>query len=104
MTGLKTRADYERACEVVKRVIDAWDPYALLAQGSPSDEFEGCVAQVVTYVPRMRTPDDAVVAVSRVFSEFFEPEYFQPSHCRDVAMKLFSALAQAGLLPEQGKP
>ena len=102
MTGLKTRADYERACEVAKRVIDAWDPYGLLAQGAPSDEFESCAAQLVTYVPRMRTADDAVDAVSRVFSESFEPEYFQPNHCRDVGTKLFSALAQAGLLPEPG--
>ena len=99
MTGVKTKADYLRACEVTKRVIDAWDPYNLLSEGAPSDEFDGYIARVVTYVPQMLTPEDAIAAVSRIFSEAFEPELFRPSHCQDVGTKLFSALAQAGLLP-----
>jgi hypothetical protein len=104
MTGMTKTADYLRACEVAKRVIDAWDPYALLAQGAPSDEFEGCAAKVVTYVPRIRTPEDATNALSRVFSEAFEPELFQPDHCREVGAALFSALAQAGLLSQRAEP
>src|SRR5438132_5692018 len=102
MSDPRTTADYVRACEVTKRVIDAWDPYCLLGQGAPPDEFEACAVQVVTFVPAMRSEEDAVAALSQVFSERFEPELFEPRHCREVGGRLFQALCNAGLLPWSG--
>jgi len=104
MSGLRTKADYLRACEVTKKVIDAWDPYSLLAQGAPPDEYDACAARVVRFIPTMRQPEDAVLALSQVFSEGFEPELFQPDPCQEVGEQLFRALGDAGLLPSTGVP
>jgi hypothetical protein len=98
MTGLKTTLDYERACRVAKKVIDQWDPYSLLAQGAPPDEFEALAASVVRFIPRMRSTEDAVRAVSEVFSEAFDGATFQPEHCREVGARLFGAFTEEGLL------
>lgn len=95
---LKSTDDYERARRIARDVIDEWDPYQLLASGAPSDEFEPAAASIVVQVPKFRRPQDAVQAVSEVFSARFEPEYFRPEHCRAIGEKLFQALERAGLL------
>jgi hypothetical protein len=100
LTSLKTKADYVRACRVVKRVIDEWDPYSLLAQGAPRDEFEAEVAAIARLIPTMHSRDAAAQAVSGVFSAAFEAKYFGLEACRRVGARLFDALRSDGLLPE----
>jgi len=97
---LTTTEDYLRALHVTKQVIDAWDPYRLLAGGAPHTEFEAEAASVVRFIPTMRTPEDVARAVSEVFSAAFEPGIFGPENCRGVAARLFDALPSAGLLVE----
>ncbi len=101
--GLKTTADYVHACRVAKQVIDEWDPYSLRTQGAPEDEFEPLAAAVVCYIPRMSNGDDAARAIAEVFSAAFEPQSFSPDQCRDVGIRLFEALAKAGLVGPQEK-
>lgn len=98
MSGLRTPADYLRACEVTKAVLDTWDPYSLLAHGAPSDEFEACAARVVTFIPTMTGPEDAIDAVSQVFCDRFERGAFPPEQCMEVGTELFQALCEAGLV------
>jgi hypothetical protein len=98
---LNTTDDYERACRITRELIDEWDPYSLLASGAPADEFEPAAAAIVVYVPKFRSAEDAVQAVSEVFSARFEPEYFSPQHCRIFGEKLFYSLRSAGLLTSQ---
>ena len=95
---MKTRADYETAIEVVGSVINAWDPYSLLASGAPRDEFDAEIARLVTRVPHIRSPDDAVREISSVFSAAFEREYFTVPDCAEVGTRLFARLEEARLL------
>ena len=94
---MKTRKDYELAVAAIRKVIDEWDPYGLLDGGAPTDEFDSEIAQLVTYIPRIRTVDDAVNAVSEVFSKMFEPDVFRPESCGDVGRRLYDALVMHGL-------
>jgi hypothetical protein len=95
---MKTRAEYEKALAVIKSVVHDWDPYRLLETGAPEDEFDGEIAGLATYIPRMRSPMDAAAAVSSVFSSAFEPHLFTPQDCSEVGAKLYARLLAAGFL------
>lgn len=96
-----TRAEYERLTGIVRQVVHAWDPYGLLGNGGPPDEFDGEVASLVAQVPRIASATDAAHAVSRVFSSAFEPTGFCPSDCAVIGTQLFNALA--GTAPRADK-
>ena len=95
---MRTRADYDRAIAVVRRVIHEWDPYALIGGGAPSDEWDGEIAALVAQIPRIKSEEDAAHAVSRVFSSAFQPEGFSPVDCAEVGKRLYASVAESGLL------
>src|SRR5262245_46301975 len=92
-----TREDYDRATKIVRGVIATWDPYALLASGAPSDEFDAEVAKVVAQIPRVASRRDMRIAVSRVFYSAFG-EGFSPEDCERMGQRLFEALSAQGLV------
>ena len=95
---MKDRHDYEEALQVIGQVVRAWDPYGLLAEDAPADEFDAEIAQLVTHVPRMHSASDAAQAISVVFSKAFEPQLFTPSACAAPGAELFARLVSAGLV------
>ncbi len=95
---MKDRPDYEQALQVVRQVVRAWDPYELLAEGAPDDEFDAEIAQLVTRVPSMHSATDAAHAISAVFSKAFEPKLFTPAACAAPGAELFAGLVHAGLV------
>ena len=97
-SAMRTRADYDRAFAVVREVIHAWDPYALIRGGAPHDEWDSEIASVVAQVPRIKSENDAAHAVSCVFSSAFQPESFSPTDCAEVGKQLYLALADAGFV------
>ena len=78
----------------IRVVVHRWDPYDLLRGGAPPDEFDGEIRRLVAQVPRIRSETDAAHAVSRVFSDSFQPTGFTPEDCAAVGRELFSVLAQ----------
>lgn len=97
---MKTRADYERAIQVVREVVHQWDPYGLLGGGCPTDEFDAEIASVVVQIPRIRSQVDATHVLSRIFSSAFEPERFRREDCATAGIELFEALSAHGLLQD----
>jgi hypothetical protein len=75
---MHTRANYHRAFNVVRDVIHGWDE-----------------------IPRINSQEDAACAVSRVFSSRFQPDGFSPADCAAVGSRLFSSLADYGLLADE---
>lgn len=94
---MKTRKDYHQAVAIVRTVVEAWDPYRLIAGGAPSDEFEDEVSRLVALVPRVKSAHDAANALSRVFSAGFG-DGFSLAACEDVGRDLFDALASSGMV------
>jgi hypothetical protein len=92
------KAAYKRALQVVGSVVREWDPYSLLAGGAPQDEFDSEIAGVVAQVPRIKTEQEAALALSRVFSSAFEAERFTPEKCAEAGRKLFAALSANGFV------
>jgi len=95
---MQTRKDYEHALDVIGQVVRSWDPYALLADGAPADEFDAEIALLVAHVPSIHSGDDAAHAISAVFSQAFEPELFTSVVCAEPGALLFAKLEQAGLV------
>ena len=95
---MKTRGDYDKALVVVGAFVRSWDPYCLLAEGAPTDEFDAEIAKLVTHVPRISDPSSAADAISSVFSASFEAELFTPMQCAAQGEELFLRLSAAGLV------
>lgn len=95
---MKRLADYDRAFAVVRDLISRWDPYALLADGAPADEFDSEVQSVVAQIPRIRSAHDASHVISRVFSSAFERSLFKPEDCAKIGRELFRTLSDENLL------
>ena len=93
---LRTKKDYKRALRVVGGVIDAWDPYDLLAMGCPADEFDPEIADIVRHLHQIDSPEKAAEVVSDVFSRWFVPRDFPVSVCEDVGARLFEAMREEG--------
>ena len=92
------KAAYKRALQVVGSVVREWDPYSLIAGGAPVDEFDSEIAGVVAQIPRIKTEEEAVLALSRVFTSAFEADDFTPEKCTEAGKKLFAALSASGLV------
>lgn len=98
----KAGQDWDRsASAVVRDIIHGWDPYGLLDLGAPDDEFDSEIAAVVAQIPSIRSENDAVDAVSEVFSSAFDPELFGKENCRSVGSELYRTLADKNLLDPQ---
>ena len=95
---MKTRGEYEKAVEAVGTFVRSWDPYSLLAEGAPADEFDAEIARLVTHIPYIRNADTAANAISAVFSASFEPELFTPALCINEGEQLFGKLVAADLV------
>ena len=92
------KAQYRELLSLVAGVIAEWDPYALLATGSPRDEFDAEIASVVKQASRIRSATDAAHVISRVFASSFEPDRFTPESCAQVGKRLFAELEARGFV------
>ena len=88
---------------MVRSAIHDWDPYGLLADGAPLDEFDREIASIVAQIPRISSVMDATLAVSRVFSSSFQADLFKPEHCVEIGKRLHQDLYEHGLL-NKAKP
>ena len=95
---MKSRADYKRAFGIVGDVVRRWDPYALVANGCPPDEFDREIGSVVAQIPRIKSNRDATEVLSREFSAAFGPAGFGLEDCASAGTELFESLRVAGLL------
>jgi len=96
---MKDRRDYDQAFALVRSAIHAWDPYQLIAEGSPLDEFDHEIAKIVARIPRCRSERDLATAISEVFSESFAPDRFPVDDCSKPARLALHGLVGARLWP-----
>ena len=98
---MNTKADYKLAFRVVGNVIKKWDPYGLLHSGAPDDEFDHEIAQVVSQIRLIKSPEDATQAIFAVFFKEFSAEEFPRKSCESVGEELFDGLLRAGLISRE---
>ena len=84
--------------DVVKSVIDEWDPYDLTNGGAPTDEFEGEIQSIASQIANIKSSDDATHLISIVFSDSFDQHDFKNESYCHVGAELYSALRTHNLL------
>ena len=99
MSLVEKRNHYRRKRRVLGYVIDKWDPYGLLSNGAPPDEFNIEIAAIMRRFSEIRSPQDAARVVSEVFSYYFSADDFPLVDCLDVGHDLYEALRREEFVP-----
>lgn len=94
----RTKEDYAALFEAVRCVVHQIDPYELLAQGCPADEFDTEIKVIVRQIDRINSPQDATFLISRVLSHYFSADKFPPEECREAGAELHRVLKERNLL------
>lgn len=76
----------------VKRAINAWDPYGLLACGAPSNEFDLATMLVCARIHPGSSVDEIARVLSVVFSDMFTARDFSIEACRPTAEVIYKGL------------
>ncbi len=98
VTTMKPKEAQQPAAEIVRSVVNEWNPYSLLSDHVPPDEFRPEIDAIVRGLTRIQSRQDATLVVSRVFSSAFGTGRFSVDVCTEVGAKLFDRLHEAGLL------
>jgi hypothetical protein len=96
---VKDRREYQKAIEIIGGVIRTWDPYCLIGEGAPIDEFDAEIAKIAVRIPEFRAAGDVAKAISEIFSRSFAPDTFSVGDCTGPAEEIFTGLGRAKLLP-----
>ena len=84
--------NYKVLFDAVKRVIDSWDPMALLKNGAPGDEYGSEVAQVVARIKEIRSEVDAALVLSEVMNMAFDTKVFTSDSCAETGKSIFEKI------------
>lgn len=95
---LRSIIDYKNAFAVVREAINIWDPYDLISNGAPQDEWDSEVASIVAQIPCIRNATDTAHAVSRTFTRSLGHEGFDPYSCSEVGAHIYAELVEARIL------
>lgn len=64
--------DYNLLLQAVKKQIDAFDAYGLLAGGAPKDEFDGEAEMIASRMKKGMTADIIAEIMAQIMNEQFE--------------------------------
>ncbi len=98
MGKVMDKKSFKKAESVVANVVNDWDPYCLLEQGCPEDDFVFEISMVVGQIDNIKSEETAAEVISQIFSKQFEPEYFSVKDCMDVGTRLYNHLKDAGIV------
>jgi hypothetical protein len=79
--------------EIVKEAVDEWNPYTLLEEGVPDDEFDSESKGIAAKIDAESNTNDIAYIISRVFTISFG-ESFSYESCIDVANKIKNAMSE----------
>jgi hypothetical protein len=77
----------DKIFEIVKKIIDEWNPYDLLSTGAPSDEFDAESRNIANKITKENSVKDIAIIISKVFSSSFEP--FSVDEYMGIAEKIY---------------
>lgn len=74
---------------VVKDVIDKWDPIGLLELGCPDDEYDPEIQDIVVILDNTYSINDLALEIQKVFIKWFDEE-LPKEECHRASMKLWN--------------
>jgi hypothetical protein len=73
---------------IIKTMIDKWDPYGLLAGGASDDEFNNEIKKIADKINSNSSINDIANIISNIFSNSFDDNSFSVENCMEVAKKI----------------
>ena len=80
---------YKKIFDELKTLINQIDPYSLIKEGAPKDEFDQEVARILTGLPKCSSSEDVEKLITGVFSDQFG-EDFSPKFFSSIIDKVFA--------------
>lgn len=80
--------------EIIKKIVDDWDPIGLLAAHCPPDEYDLETIEIVNYLTLNIQINDLSTKIYEIFVEFFGIDVFDKTEeeCKVVADKIIKML------------
>ena len=94
---MKTKQDFRIATKIVSESIHRIDPYSLLSEGSPTDEFDSEINSIVGQLHRCSSGNDVSHAIARVLSSSFGEKY-DPKEFEVEGQNIYNTLLAKGLV------
>ena len=73
---------------IIKKIIDKWDPCGLLAGGAPKDEFNDEIKKISSKINSNSNINDIANIISNIFLNSFNDKSFSVKNCIEVAKKI----------------
>ena len=74
----------------LKVLINAWDPYGLIDEGAPTDEFESEITKILAGLSKCKSSDDATKLIADIFRQSFESDKFSDDSCQQIGHKVYA--------------
>lgn len=71
-------------------MINDWDPYNLIQEGAPDDEYESEVAKILAGLPKCNSTKETAELISTVLTESFDSDTFPVAKCKRVSEKIYA--------------
>lgn len=99
-TSSEMKKKYKKVMQLVKEVVDQWDPIGLLAFGCPPDEYNMEIECIVGIVAKDIDVDTLAVQINAIFQKFFGSDTFKRDfdECLKIAKTLNRKLQDEGLI------
>jgi hypothetical protein len=77
---------------IVKKVIDEWDPFNLLAIHCPDDEYDEEIQDIVEVLPRIKDAEEMANEINRIMFKAFDKDFKKSNDCLMVGKRIYKLL------------
>lgn len=87
---MKRNKSYKKAFLELKKLIDKWDPYDLIKNGAPEDEWNFETTKILAGLSKCSSWEDTAKLISDIFSESLDDKRFSVEAYQGIAKKAYS--------------
>ncbi|GAM12370.1 DUF1871 family protein [Mesobacillus selenatarsenatis] len=73
---------------IVKEVIDAWDPFNLLAIHCPDDEYDEEIKDIVEILPKVNSAGELAIEINKIMYKAFEEDFKKSMDCLKIGERM----------------
>ncbi len=101
MSNKELKTKYKHLVQLVKEVVDQWDPIDLLAF-CPPDEYDIEIKSICAMIQEDMDEDELAKVIQTIFTEYFGSDTFDKNFhdCRIVAKTIKDKLSSLEIFPK----
>jgi hypothetical protein len=92
MLKKRLKDKYNDTFEVVKKIINEWDPLNLLALDCPDDEYESEIQLIVSATLNENNTEKLAEKINEILYKSFEEDFKKSNDCFQTADKILTTL------------